>query len=251
MKKFKYILPLFQILFKTKNWIEVLSVYFFPREVILKLKSGEKFKINNIHNLISIKEIFLNLEYQIKNINPSTIIDIGANIGDSTVYFKNTYPKAKIYAFEPSNSIFSQLKFNISLNGNKNITLYKLGVGSKNGKVSFYDNRQSGLSSIYFNSKKIKKNIIQITTLKNIFKLNAISKCDLLKIDCEGAEYDIILNLDKKILDKVANMVIEFHEGLNRYDRDDLVNFLKKRNYKIKIRTHPIESNIGLIYARK
>lgn len=251
MKKIKYIIPILEILGKTSNWFEVVSLYFKPREIVMRMTDGIQFKINNFHNLISIKEVFVNKEYLIKKIKPKTVIDIGANLGDSSVFFGLTYPKAKVIAYEPSVSVYKLLEYNLKQNNLENVLSFKLGVGSKQGKVSFYENEQSGLSSMYGTASKSKKSTISITTLTKIFKVNKIKKCDLLKVDCEGAEYDIILNMDKSTLSRINNMVIEYHEGATKHDRNDLINFLKNNKFKVKVKGHNIEKNIGIIYATK
>lgn len=244
-------MPIIEILGKITNWIEVLSLYFKPREMVMKMTDGTQFKINNFHNLISIKEVFVNKEYTIKKINPKTIIDIGANLGDSSIFFGQTYPKAKVYAYEPSSSVYKLLEYNLKQNNLNNVFIFKLGVGSKQGKVSFYENEQSGLSSMYGTTSKTRKSVITVTTLSNIFRVNKIKRCDLLKVDCEGAEYDIILNLDKSVLNNIKNMIIEYHEGATKYDRNDLVKFLKNNKFKVRVKSHNIEKNIGIIYATK
>jgi len=250
-KKLRYIHSILEVLKISNNWFEMILLFFYPHTTTLKLRNGISFKLNNFHNLIPIREIFIGREYYISKIKPRIIVDIGANIGDSTIFFSRTYPKSKIFAYEPSSKIYSSLQNNLKLNKVENVKPFKLGISSKSGKIKFYENSKSGLSSLYVKSDNNKKSTINVVTLNYIFNKNNIKKCDLLKVDCEGAEYDIILNLDKDILSKIRNMIIEYHEGVNDYNHNDLVKFLIKNKFKIRVKKHKIESNIGIIYAKK
>lgn len=251
MKKLKYILPILKTIFSSKNWIEVFTLSFLPREIVFRFKNGLEFKINNFHNLISLYEIFIKNEYLIKKLNPKIVIDIGANFGDSTVFFAKTYPKSFIFSFEPSLSTFKILKTNINLNNIENCKFFKLGVGSKRGKYSFFENKQSGLSSLYQTGVLSTKITVDIITLLDIFKINKINSCDLLKLDCEGAEFDIIMNSPVDIFSKVNSMIIEYHNEVTDYKHTELVKYLKKLKFKVRIKKHRIERNIGMIYASK
>lgn len=251
MKKFKYIPALVNILSQTRNLMGVLSLYFFPRKITLHLKSGIKFQINNFHNLISINEVFNEEEYKIKGLNPKVIIDVGANIGDSTIYFAKKYPKAVIYAYEPAKSVFKILSKNLEQNNVGNVQTFQLGVGSKKGSVYFYENSKSGLSSLYLKGDTQKRQKINLVTLSQVIKKHKITSCDLLKIDCEGGEFDILLKLKRNIYSHVKNIVVEYHDKITDYQHDKLVAVLRQNKFKVKIKQHKIENDIGIIYATK
>ena len=70
--------------------------------------------------------------------------------------------------------------------------------------------------------------------LSDIFKENDIDNCDLLKLDCEGAEYDILYNTPEEILNKIDQMAIEVHQGKNEKENlSSLKRFLLKFNFRL------------------
>lgn len=102
-----------------------------------------KLYLNKISDIYSYYQIFLLLQCKIKTYNdPQIIIDCGANIGLSTIFFKNSYPNAKIFSIEPDQENFSRLKDNIKKYDNiipinkaiwyKECLLANLNTGSSN-----------------------------------------------------------------------------------------------------------------------
>ena len=185
--------------------------------------------------------------------NP-TIIDVGANKGQTIDFFKKIFPRAKIYAFEPSNT-FKFLKKKYLRN--KNIKLSDFAIDKKSSKKKFYfhtfkSNNVSGLSGFYKINKNSKDHIRINTSarneiLKNInysFLVNCISlddffkknkKIDLLKIDTQGNELNVLKG-SKKLLKnvkfiKLELMLYDYYE--KSYFFSDIESFLKKFDFKI------------------
>ena len=70
-------------------------------------------------------------------------------------------------------------------------------------------------------------------TLENFFKKNNIGKCDLMKMDIEGSEYQVLYSTPKKVFDKIDRIFLEIHKIENE-PKADLINYLKKQGYGIK-----------------
>lgn len=107
------------------------------------------------------------------------VVDIGASIGPFIKTIVNKNPK-HIYAIEPCNELFNILKQNIK---NNNVSLLNLAISNKNSTVSANE-------IILFNYKE-KQSIVNTVSFKNFIADFNIKKIDFLKLDCEGAEYDI------------------------------------------------------------
>lgn len=89
---------------------------------------------------------------------------------------------------------------------------------------------ESPSHSLYTDEKYVDgKNYIEIEciTLKDIFNENHIEKCDILKMDCEGAEFEILYNASEDIFKKVKEIRLEYHNKENNHI-DSLIEFLKK-----------------------
>ena len=163
------------------------------------------------------------------------VIDIGGNIGTVSIYLAKKYPFLKIYAFEPVKQNYENFLNNIELNNiNKDIIkVFNLAITKDRRDViltSPFNN--SGASNIYNNFRGsgniISNNDISIKsiTFDDIFSNNNISKCKLLKIDCEGAEYEILYSANVENLKNCEYMRAEFHG--KKYKQKDLYNHCNK-----------------------
>ena len=154
-------------------------------------------------------------------------IDVGANIGNHTLYFRDYFKK--ILAFEPNINSFNLLKINCGKF--KNIECFNYGLGEKNKKIILFENPNNiGGSSIYFGKNddlpKVKSKILKLDNLN-------IKNIGLIKIDVEGYEYQVILGGYKSIL---ANRPVIVFEHLNKTKyKEEIKKIFKKLNYKIYV----------------
>lgn len=250
-KKLIYYLQIFPLIKYVKNWWKIMEIYFHPNKpVVLDLRSGSQFKINHHLDALTIKEIFIDQDYRPKLKDPKVIIDVGANIGTFSILAALKYPHSKIYSFEPADRTNSLLNTNVKLNNITNITTIKKGVSSSVGKASFFTHPATGLSSLTRSRPGMRQINILLTSLPEVFSQFSIKKCDFLKMDCEGAEYDILFSLPNNFFKKLPYIILEYHDSINKHRHSELVTFLKQHNYKIKISSHPLESDIGIIEAK-
>jgi len=82
------------------------------------------------------------------------------------------------------------------------------------------------------NGEKAEKITVDTTTLDNIFKENRIEKCDLLKIDCEGAECEILFNASKENIRNIKEIVGEHHQ-IEHCDREEFKKFLENSGFTV------------------
>lgn len=167
---------------------------------------------------ILINEIF-NDNYKIfeKGLNfqkGDIILDIGANVGVFSILISKLFPDCLIYAIEPIPIIFNFLKQNLELNNINNVIPILTAIDKDNGYVNIKYNQFLGGSSSYIKEEEIENsvNIGSITLSSLIKKIN--NRIKLLKIDVEGAEYDIIYD-DLDCLKNIDFVVGEFH--INKY----------------------------------
>lgn len=237
-----------------KNWYWIPFMYLgVVRNRIFQLKNGLSFFCVDHMEALTIKEVIYCNEYQLikKAKKPMTIIDVGANIGTFSVYAASLSKKNKIFAFEPSRKTYEQLRFNISLNDmHDQIVPIKNAVYKKNSKIKLYKTANSGMTSIN-NFRKTKEfEITETVKLEDIFIRNNIRRCHFLKLDCEGAEYDILLNTPKNVFMKIEQIALEYHDFDKQNKPEVIVNYLKKMGFKVRMIPHHIEEDIGYIYAK-
>lgn len=213
---------------------------FFGYKLIGKKEIVKHNSFNAIHKFI--------FEKIIKK-NELIIFDIGAHDGRSITRFKNRFPDAEIYSFEPNKNLYDK----ISKLSSEKIKIFNYALSNIDGEKKFYQYEYlSGKNNSFYpmveNSKyKIQrtKNKNETETIKNVkvkkldtfIEENKISKIDLLKIDTQGAEIEIIEGAEKILNSKKINVIeLEHILGIAHESRSslyELEEMLHKNNYKL------------------
>lgn len=120
----------------------------------------------------------------------STILDVGANVGQSARHYVMAFPGARICCFEPVASTFAQLAKNVSRL--PQVRTFEVGLGAEDGYSNINVGADSRLSSVTTNRPGDTSQRIQITTLDRFCAANQIAEIDLLKIDTEGYELAVL-----------------------------------------------------------
>lgn len=201
-----------------------------------------KYKIRaNTSDRLVISEVWDLHEYNDSHklaIKPNyTVLVIGAQIGVFSVMAGKKAKSGKVYSFEPFIENYKLLVENISLNKLKNVKPIMMAVTSKSGERYLnISSSNTGAHSIFAtpNGHQVK---IKTTTLEKFIVENKIKNIDLLKMDCEGAEYDIFLNASKKVLSKIDRIIMEFHDDLvPGFDHQMLVKYLEENGFEVKVK---------------
>lgn len=194
-----------------------------------------KFKIIGVGNRkISylINEIFLNNDYYFSCDNKRPfIIDCGSNIGFSILYFKHLYPDCEIIGFEANPYTYEVLQKNVLQNNLKNVKINNLALSNSKSELKFYideSNYGSLTGSINSNRGGKKELIVNADKLSNF--INKVDTIDLVKMDVEGAEFNIINDLfNENLISKVNQYIIEYHLNVEGDDGlNTLSSFLNK-----------------------
>ncbi|MFC1858625.1 FkbM family methyltransferase [Thermodesulfobacteriota bacterium] len=166
-----------------------------------------------------------------------TILDIGANAGFFSLFAASRFPKASIFAYEPIPVNFRQLERNIDLNKHARIASFQKAVFGFTGEISLcfdpndlYTTSASVLSTSGPQTETLR---VSCMTLQDILDKHNIERCDLLKIDCEGSEYEILYNCSRNYLQRIRQTVIEVHKG-NEPDQniESLMDYFSAQNFK-------------------
>lgn len=178
------------------------------------------------------KEIFSQEIYKFNNSSSNpVIIDCGANIGLSTLYFAIAYPNSKVFAFEPDNVIFNLLQKNINDNKLANVTIYNEAVWIKDAELSF-SNKGSEASQIDTTGQSVTK----VKAIHLAQFLAQFEKIDFLKMDIEGAEFDVVKNCASE-LHKVQHFFLEYHGTSSETEKlTTLLDIVKEAGFKVYIK---------------
>jgi FkbM family methyltransferase len=163
-----------------------------------------------------ISEIFFDSVYEFQcSTEAPLIVDAGANIGISALYFKHLFPSSRIICFEPDPKTYELLKENCRGNKLTNVDLHQVALSSQSGEAPFYSdasaNNYVGMSlnkRLQGKGYPLKTATIQTEKLSSFI----IEKTDLLKLDIEGSELFVLKDLaaTNKIT-LIERMIIEYH----------------------------------------
>ncbi len=202
-----------------------------------KLRNGIKFKTRaKTTDFSLIYDICIRKSYLPKGISikeTDTVVDIGANIGVFSI-LASKYTKNNVFAFEPVLENFKLLESNIRLNKAKNIIPIRMAIADKEGEKSlFISSNNPGGHSFHFKDECSKKIVVKTVPLKIFFEQYNFDRIDFLKMDCEGAEYEILYTSPKYILKKIRTIVMEYHEIDNCRNYNSLRMFFENNGFEI------------------
>ena len=200
------------------------------------------------------KEIWLNHLYNqfgVKVESGDTVVDVGAHVGIFATYAAEHSKTGKVYSFEPFIENYKRLQFHKKVNNKDQIVPFNYGISGDAGtKVLYINSKNSGGNSLFKGESKKEKVKIETLTLKEFCVNQNIKTIDFLKIDCEGAEYNIF-NQDHSFLKGVKKIIMESHpiEGNSVFD---ILETLKSYGFKIHNENEIIsDKELNMVYASK
>lgn len=199
-------------------------------------------------------EVFKNKEYLKKiKTSPKVIFDVGSHFGFVAIQFKKAFPDCEIYCYEPDFFNFQVLRENTDRFKRNGFYLSDSAVSGENGELEFFEKNQRESSTIKKNKTggggNQKVRIVQSVTLDKEIARHGISGIDVLKLDCEGAEYDIIRESIETIANFVELIIMEYHV-LPEHDVEiELMTPLV--NHGFNIEKIELNSKVGFIIGRK
>ncbi len=224
-----------------KYWL-VLVLKFFPgiynHPIRLKLREGGSFCVVDFMSLYIYNEIFVEKSYDYPDLGivDPLIIDIGANTGLFTLRMKQLYPEATLLCYEPFPSNFDQLSQNIKQSGLKNVNLINKGAGGKSRSEKLFINKQNigGHSLFELEARSDEFITIDIQSIGELISNLRQKRIHLIKMDCEGAEYEIIKALDVDLVSDVEVILFESTESV--YDLSELLDHLRAIGFSIEFK---------------
>jgi FkbM family methyltransferase len=185
-----------------------------------------------------------------------TVFDVGAYLGEVTMLFsKFVGPTGRVHSFEASSESFKRLSTMCSTLFHENTVLNHLAVLDRGGtvKLNIYDDKNMSLNTVAHRPLQnygidlmpVGDEEVTATTIDEYCESAGIAHVDLLKIDVEGAEYQVLLGARRMLKKKkIACCVFEF--GQTTFDMgndpEDLERFLRRAGYRIRnvVRSDPV-----------
>lgn len=282
LQKYSYYLKsIFTLLGNTRPCATVLHIFwrsFFPShrtpqdeqaslQIIQLPHEGTSFWVRGAMDVWSVKETFLDRFYERFGVPIGegwTIVDIGGGIGDFTILAAKAHPQNLVYAFEPTPDSYKLLQTNLALNEVGNVQAFGLAIWSTQGSLVMDTSVGEPGQFISRNTASNADNepFIQVESisLAQAFEQLNIRHCDLLKMDCEGAEYPILFTTPAEIFERVERIIMEYHDqNLNEYNEintsqfssthQGLERFLSGHGYIVQVVQNYVHANLGYLYA--
>jgi FkbM family methyltransferase len=205
---------------------------------------------DNGSDVIILREMFIHQDYResAQHFSPNVIFDIGANVGLAGCYFASIFPNSEIYGFEPESGSYRVAEINY-----RNIRrgkLFKVALTSQNGEANILssDIGSGGQKlEIYDPSSNWKREKVKTCRLDDLIRMENLPIPDLLKIDVEGAEYDVLLGLGD-ISQKVKGIVMEVHSDVLW---EKCSSFLSENGFLVLRNEQKFGTEVRFIYAEQ
>jgi len=206
-------------------------------KVVVKIK--KRWLILDRETAPSIITELLFPQHNVFDVKDRDIIDIGAYVGDTSIYYY-LYGKARhVYAFEPIPYIYEKglqiIKWN---NLMESISFFNEGVSGEKGTTRILESK-TNFDKVGVNKSNTEGRLIKIVSLDEFVKKYNIHSA-FLKVDCEGCEYSIFQKISKETLQRFIGIHIEYHYGYL-----DLIKRLKEEGFGI-IYTKPVYNFKGI-----
>jgi FkbM family methyltransferase len=227
-----------------RNWWAMLLPKF-GVSVVLELRNGVRYLVRagktdlGVVNEAAILNPYLGPGYLVLP-EDGIVVDVGANIGDFTLQSARLCPRGRVIAVEPLSEHIRMIAVQALLNGVDNVTCVHAALGNREGEVDIHID--AGHSSAYWGGRKTER--VRLTTLPRLIREVGIDHVALLKLDCEGAEWDI-LRAAEEVLPQIQQICMEFHRMRGRTP-ENLASWLRERGFEVR---HTPGPWIGLLWA--
>jgi FkbM family methyltransferase len=259
--KFRYyIFSILHLLREFSPRSHVLRVFlklpYSQNQIIRLVRSDLGFYIRGAMDIWTIKETFVDRFYEkygspVKN--NWTVVDIGAGIGDFSIFCAYRHQDSRIFSFEPTPESYQLFEKNLAVNKISNIKPSQQAIWSTSGEISINtDHAEPG----QFTSQPIQKwgnsqSSLKVSslTLEEVVQSASIDTIHLLKLDCEGAEFPILFNTPEYVYSRIERVVMEYHDSIVETTHQDLAAFLESKGYIVSTYPNFVHSNLGYLYA--
>lgn len=257
-----YLRSLFTLLAGVQNWPMLFKL---ARRgagpQVLALRSGTRYTVRSLMDVWTVKETNLNRDYERYGAviqDDWHVVDIGAALGDFTVFAARRASHGWVFAYEPAPDSVAILQRNLELNQTRNVTVVPHAVSATAGALTL---DVSGGVPVQYRTADVSepaglrtpsiegKITVRSLALADVLAGLPRGRCDFLKMDCEGAEYDILLNLDDAALGRIRRICLEYHEGVTAHSHADLAHFLGARGWRVRVYPSRVRPELGFLYA--
>jgi FkbM family methyltransferase len=176
------------------------------------------------------------------------IVDVGAHIGTFSMFISKKTPRGCVFAVEASLDSFNIASMNCKLNQLENVVIEHVALAGETGLIQLHHDPDGNWGhSIVKALSHHSAETVAATTLVEFMERHSLGGIDLIKFNCEGAEFPILLNCPVSILSEIKKMIILYH----LYQRCDLtspenlhklVTRLQEAGFEVEIKNRAVNS---------
>lgn len=219
------------------------------------IRKSLRMQVRGLMDLWLLKEVCIDGEYDsVEGCLPcGTLLDIGAGLGEFCVDIARRFPGTGIVAFEPCPATFGLLERNIAANDVPHVVARSVAVGpaTRTASLHWEPGRPHLASTVRHPAPPYGEALdVPVVTLENIVA-EAPEGPVVIKMDCEGAEYDILAAAPPAVFSRVAAMALEVHEPEAGWSRSDLVRRIAQLGFDVEVRPNRAHRHLGIVQARK
>ena len=257
-----YFWSVLEIIGGVRNWPAMLGLLLRRKDVseheVILRNPPVRLAIRGAMDLWAVKETFLDrfyTKYGVEVQEGWTVVDIGAGVGDFSILAAYSHPSTRVIAYEPFAGSFELLGKNIATNHIENIFPFEQAVWRERGMVSLdqtsgeplqISSNQAGEDGSAGNARGV-----QAISLQDVLDKQAVERIDLLKLDCEGAEYPILMDAAQETLSKVDRIIMEYHDLDEARNHLTLGASLLDAGYRVFVWENIVHDDIGYLFATR
>jgi FkbM family methyltransferase len=249
-----YLRSLFTLLTGVRNRGALVSVLRGRGPALLELSDGSRYHVKTLMDAWIVKETVLDRDYERHGVplrDGWTVLDVGAASGDFTVFAARRTPKGRVIAFEPAPDSVETMRKNVAENGLRNVEVRPVAVGAQTGVIML---DVSGGVAVRYRTAGVRevgpgRFAVQCVPLAQVLAELPGGRVDFLKIDVEGAEYEMLFGLDDAALEQIRRVCMEYHEGVTQYGHADLERFFRGKGWTVRISPSAVRRELGFLYA--
>ncbi|OGM92358.1 hypothetical protein A2755_01160 [Candidatus Wolfebacteria bacterium RIFCSPHIGHO2_01_FULL_48_22] len=235
---------LVRVIRNISNWHIYLLDFFrlFPRgkRIVYRFRNGMKITVRGgmadrwILNEVVLRNTYFPPEFSLPD--DSVMVDIGAHIGTFALLAAKKYPKGRVFACEPNPDNFAMLVENVRINGFHNLKAINKAVADTSGTRTFFINKDDSDRHTLVKDFAVHEHdslTVETISMNDLMRDEHIERVDLLKIDCEGAEYEILNEKNGQFLDRTRQIIIEIHNLDAAHSKKDLIAWIEKKGFRV------------------
>ena len=231
-----------------KNWPTAFRLWLGKRRTdvhparLLRMRSGLNFSCREgTSDWNTIMEIFVADEYRLAfdylNRAPGrpVVVDLGANIGLFSLACAHRNRAAIVEAYEPAPPNCDQFRANLSLNESlsERVALRQAAVGPETGNIRLsYEESAPASANVFTSAGKLFD--VEVVSLKDVL-IEISGRVDLLKIDIEGAEYELLRGSDRDLWGRIDAIALELHDDpLEQMSRSEFLEQMSSLGFQAR-----------------